>query len=1117
MEDDKNNEDISPEAKDVAAKPEKKKSLWRIVRWPVYALGAFLVLFLGLLTFVSLYLTPERMAGLVKKFGSDYLVEGKADVSRIDLTVWSSFPHVELQVDSLALLNLRPQVPDTVVAVDRFEGRLNPWALLLNKVSISHVSIERPRVTLWFGPDSTINSLSIFPSKEEEKKEKAEAPKVPDISIDRFVIEGTARLRYASVPDSIDATVEIQRTTLQGEHGTPRYAFKVNGGLGVFPFLTDKLTYGIDGAVKWQPKEPLAFELDKFRVDIDKLQTVSDMALNFDTARPLRRFKLEVKPITVNDLMAVAAKVPQLKAALPAVKSHGKVKLSAALQSPWNFKGYPAVKARAEISDAPLQIPEYYVDFSSFGADVAINVSPKGLDASRVDVHKLSIAFPGSEINVNGSAVNLQSDAHANGVFKGAVDFGGLDPRVWTLLGMRMWGKLDADIDFDARLSDLTPNTFHRIMLKGDANLKNFRALIAGANPFEAGLRNATVEFGSAGKFVKYGRSVDSLLTVSVSVDTAWASMPELKARLGKLKMGVGVENKARSFRDPKGITPMGARITLGTLRYTDMDSTRAMLRNVSGGIGLTRYQGSDRRPKLNFDLTVGRALMAMGSTRMALKDCTFAASAFKSGDKPRRPRNKSAQDRALLNAKGEQRHDDLARLDVGVDRATVRLLRRWNLSGTVKAKGGRLITPLWPLRTTMSNLDFGFNADSLNLRTLNVKTGQSDFALSGTVSNIQQALGRRRVHEPLLVRLNLNSGRVNVNELVQTAFRGAAASGDKGATASLDMSEAAMEQQAEKESSDEIRAIVVPDNIDASLKVKAGKILYSDVELRNLSGAILIANGAAVLHNLQASTDVGSAELNMLYSAPAVNDVEFGLGLKLKRFNIGGVTQMLPMLDSITPMLSQFGGIVDADVSATTKVDSLMNVNFPSLKAMVRLQGDSLVVLDPKTFKKISRWLLFKNKNKNMIDHMDVSMAVEDNMLKLYPFMFDFDRYRLGVMGHNDMNMNLNYHISVLKSPIPFKFGINVKGTLEKMKIRLGGAKYKEGMAAQSVAIGDTVRLNLAREMMQVFRRGARKARLSPLKFRAPSTEMPKDDGKDGGGFTGADSLLLRQEGLIQ
>ena len=80
----------------------------------------------------------------------------------------------------------------------------------------------------------------------------------------------------------------------------------------------------------------------------------------------------------------------------------------------------------------------------------------------------------------------------------------------------------------------------------------------------------------------------------------------------------------------------------------------------------------------------------------------------------------------------------------------------------------------------------------------------------------------------------------------------------------------------------------------------------------------------------------------------------------------------------------------------------------------------------------------------------MSVEMLVRDNVLRIFPFAFDIDRYRLGITGYNDLALNFDYHISVLKSPLPFKFGINIKGNPDKYKFRLGGAKYKDSNAVR-------------------------------------------------------------------
>ena len=67
-------------------------------------------------------------------------------------------------------------------------------------------------------------------------------------------------------------------------------------------------------------------------------------------------------------------------------------------------------------------------------------------------------------------------------------------------------------------------------------------------------------------------------------------------------------------------------------------------------------------------------------------------------------------------------------------------------------------------------------------------------------------------------------------------------------------------------------------------------------------------------------------------------------------------------------------------------------------------------------------------------------------------------------------MDRNFNYHISVLKSPVPFKLGINVKGNLEKLKFGVGKALYKNAFTPAEIRKVDSARLDLGRQIVRQF-----------------------------------------------
>ena len=157
----------------------------------------------------------------------------------------------------------------------------------------------------------------------------------------------------------------------------------------------------------------------------------------------------------------------------------------------------------------------------------------------------------------------------------------------------------------------------------------------------------------------------------------------------------------------------------------------------------------------------------------------------------------------------------------------------------------------------------------------------------------------------------------------------------------------------------------------------------------------------------------------------------------------------------------------------------------------------------------------MFKKKNRNLINSMKVELMIKDTKLDVFPFVFDFDRYRIGVSGHNTLDMDLNYHIAVLKSPIPFKFGVNITGKPGNLKVRFGKANFDENKIAFSHQLTDTLRMNLVNEIREVFKFGARTGKRTDLILKNPKQTAAEFQVSDT--LTHEDSLIFIQGGAIE
>lgn len=1107
---------------------DKARSRRRPWLWVVIPMAVLVSVVLLLLVAGVWILTPQRLTALTRKYGTEYLVDGRVDVARVDLTWWSTFPRIELTVDSLSIVSLDPSVPDSVseiVSVERLQGALQLPGLAGGNIDLRDVEIVRPSACVYVG-NGGVSNLNVFPTSPDDKDIDDGPLQLPAISINRFVIEGAAPLRYVSEPDSIDAKLTLHKVSL-ADAGHPVYEVSTAGGVRISSLpLPDDMLLGIDGRIGWDPAEPMKVNVDELTLSAGEVSMTVSADADLSDGVTVETFAAETDEIPVEYLMSLARLMPEVATALPDVKTDMALKASVRLRSPYvpERNPFPAADVRVELSDAPFEMPAYRLQLKKIGLKADIAVNADSVSASTVTVERFVAEGirGGTSVEFKGSATDLLTDPRVEGCFRGLVRFDNLPAALYSRIGMKMRGVLKADVDFRMRISDMSERTFHRANLKGNAQLRDFSA-VSLFDSLIAGVDNAEFRFGTSDSFVRDEKRTDSLLTASLRIDSAYVVSSDIKAEMKLAKIGVGCRNDA-SVADTSVITPLGAVMEIGLLRYvSETDTIRAIMRDMKAGAMLRRYSDMARIPQIGAGIKARRIVYADGFNRMTLRDGDISVTAHL---RPRRDR--SSGRRGNTHTRRSMRRDSTdARsatsgheyLDMSVDSATARMLRRWNVNGNVKARSGRLFTPYFPLRMSMRDLDFGFTTDSLDLKGVDMKIGRSDFHVSGKVSNLRRSLTGRG-HSPVRVDFTLSADTINVNELTRAAFQGGAfvnhadSLSSSGELDMMEMDDDALQARTDSMTATEMAALLVPMNIKADLAFKAANIVYSNMLLHDFSGKLLVNRGAVNLSDLTAFTDIGSIDLNALYSAPTVKNIQFAMGLRLNRFRIDRVTQMLPVLDSLMPVLGSMGGVIDVGIGATTKIDSAMNLEIPSLRAMVNMSGDSLVLLDPETFKVMSKWLMFKDKGKNMIDHMKVELAVENSMLELYPFMFDFDRYRLGVMGRNDLNLNLNYHVSVLKSPFPFKFGINITGPADDMKVRVGRARFNDYSAGERVALADSVRVNLVDEIRSVFRRGTDAARVGPLEI-SRRRGMALEDSTET--ISSADSILFINNGLIE
>ena len=537
------------------------------------------------------------------------------------------------------------------------------------------------------------------------------------------------------------------------------------------------------------------------------------------------------------------------------------------------------------------------------------------------------------------------------------------------------------------------------------------------------------------------------------------------KQDIGRMKLGGKLELKDFELKDTaKDFDFLGN----ATFRFRDnetlqaqMDVRKLVLRSrflssdierLVANVSSTNPQDTNRIVSLQCDMEVSKLRASMGDS---IKLYSARAKAQAALGPQEMDVTKPAIDFSLradslfFSAVGTRMAMNVAGIKMKADKLNDSL---WMPKGIVGFNRLRFRTPEFGLPIRMSKTAVTVDGPKITLKNASVRIGRSNMTATGDMMGVYRAMTKG---EKLTAHLSLTSDLIDCNQLIN----------------SLSFPEDTTEVLTDSVPS-EMKLFVIPRNIDFELQTDLKKVIFEKMLFENVHGAVDIKNQAIHLEDLSMRALDADMKAVMVYKAGSPRGGYAGFDFKIRNINIAKLVDFVPALDTIVPMLRSFKGRVMFDVAADARLDSAMNIRIPTLRSAIHIKGDSLVLMDGETFAEISKMLMFKNKKENVFDSISVNVTVHDGNVTVYPFLVEIDRYKAAVGGEQGLDMNFNYHISILKSPLPFKAGVNISGNLDKMKFRIGKAKYKDAVTPAAVHRVDSTRMNMGNEIVNRFRR---------------------------------------------
>ena len=786
------------------------------------------------------------------------------------------------------------------------------------------------------------------------------------------------------------------------------------------------------------------------------------------------------------------------------LKTNAKLFVDIDIDGSYNYKTgiLPSATVEIKIPNSTAEFKGTGIKLNEIAAEINANYLPNTPSASIIEFTNLSLKGNGLRISGNGSLRDYMNDpniimdltSHIN-----ADTIGKLLPKDFIAT---ISGSATANLKLESLLSNLT-NIKKLGAAEIDCKIKSkFLDIDIPKEDICCQLIGTGARIG-IGKRERAGNKniYDKLITIDFDTDSA-----KIKYRNSFLingnKILLNTKNPT-SILDakPNKIVPLYVNLAANRFSVEGQDSLRIVMNGTNNQFLIFPQKGHYINPEIriksenryiSFKDMVGRYSLANATLQLnALMNRSAKVqrsrrinhkldSLHRAYPQLNRDSLIALAARNRLSRRGNKT-DDFANsnIDFGVDRNLATIIRDLNMNGLVKASRGSVRSPLFPIKTTLGNIDIVFNTDEIIMNNSTFKLGESVITSTGKISGIKEALLKRGV---LGITLNITADTLNLNEISYATAKGSEyMNGSKSIKDSLRQSVNSYNQliansptQGDNSHiSSSPALIIVPGNIAANIKLSIKHGIYADVMLNKVTGELIAKERCLQINNFNATTSAGEMNLSAFYATRNKNDLSAGFDMEMKEINVKKLLGMVPSIDTILPMLRSFEGTINSQMAATTEIDENMNIKLPTMKGVIKINGEQLVLMDGETFGEISKKLHFKNKKRNLVDKIAVEALINDNKIEIFPFLMEIDRYRTAISGTQNLDMSFKYHISVLKSPIPFRLGINVTGTPDKFKFRIGRAKYKNAnLPVYSQIIYDT-RMNLRTYIADIFQRG--------------------------------------------
>jgi hypothetical protein len=287
-----------------------------------------------------------------------------------------------------------------------------------------------------------------------------------------------------------------------------------------------------------------------------------------------------------------------------------------------------------------------------------------------------------------------------------------------------------------------------------------------------------------------------------------------------------------------------------------------------------------------------------------------------------------------------------------------------------------------------LNKLQLVFTPKVVKMPALHGKFGNSDFSMQGELSNFFAYALSDGI---LKATLTFNSNLLDANQF-------------------LSVDEVDVNTQEIYTDTSVVEAPQIPSNIDFRLNSNIKNINYTNLQISNFVGQLIVNNGKLYFKQIKLNTLGALVSLDGYYHALNHQLPQVDMDFNIRNLDIHKAFVTFNTVQKIAPVAENMSGIFNAKFKMSSSFDKHLNVNFDSLQAFGLLEVPNAKVSKVKVFEKTADLLRNERFRELTMSNVRIEFAVKNGRIYTQPFDLNIGSQKLTLTGSTGLDQTIDY-----------------------------------------------------------------------------------------------------------